>query len=353
MIRMNFVQTSTLACVASLVIAAPLRAQQLQLRAEWGANVTEYRGQIGRRVTVVCPADGKVGNVYGTNTYTDDSSVCTAAVHAGVITLREGGVVTMVVGPGLRAYEASTKNGIESRRFGPWQGSFSFDTTGTVGRIDWTTMPVGLELARTPLTVECPPAAGTRVGRVWGSDLYTSDSSICAAAAHAGVIDASVGGRVSVAAAGPQPSFVAATRNGVSSSTFGAWPNSFRVTPATSAAAAAPVVGQASALQPEVAVVTRPLLGTHTITTPALAIAGVYPRATHAIVTAQLVVSGIYPRSTHSIVTAPLVAAGIYPKASHTITTLPLTVTGLFPPARTTTTRVAPTARPTRPTPTP
>jgi hypothetical protein len=170
---------------------------------------------------------------------------------------------------------------------------------------------------------------------VWGSDVYTSDSSICAAAAHAGVIDASAGGRVSVAAAGEQPSFVAATRNGVSSSAFGAWPNSFRVAAATSAAAPAPVVGQVSALQPEIAVITKPPLGAHMITTPALAITGVYPQVTHSIVTAQLAVTGIHPQATH------------------TITTPALAVTGLFPTARTTTPRAAPTTRPTRPTPTP
>jgi len=84
------------------------------------------------------------GAVWGTDVYTDDSSVCTSAVHAGLITLASGGSVTIEMRPGQTSYEGSTRNGIISSPYGSWGGSYvllgapsgsgppSGTTTGTV-----------------------------------------------------------------------------------------------------------------------------------------------------------------------------------------------------------------------------
>jgi hypothetical protein len=56
--------------------------------------------------------------------YTDDSSVCTAAVHAGAITFEQGGTIRIEIAPGEEAYEPSDRNGVESLAYGPWGGSF-------------------------------------------------------------------------------------------------------------------------------------------------------------------------------------------------------------------------------------
>ena len=61
-------------------------------------------------------------------TYTDDSSVCSAAVQAGLITLANGGNVTIEIQPGANSYTGSTKNGITSSDYGPWSGSNTFVT---------------------------------------------------------------------------------------------------------------------------------------------------------------------------------------------------------------------------------
>ena len=50
------------------------------------------------RYRYICPGRGARG-VYGTNTYTDDSSACTAAVQLGLFTLTNGGRVTIQIGP--------------------------------------------------------------------------------------------------------------------------------------------------------------------------------------------------------------------------------------------------------------
>ena len=58
----------------------------------------------------------------------DDSSVCTAAVHAGRIGFAAGGSVTLrIVGP-LASYTGSTRNGVRSLPYGKWPGSYVFVT---------------------------------------------------------------------------------------------------------------------------------------------------------------------------------------------------------------------------------
>lgn len=236
------------------------RAQQQSLYVQWGSNATEYRGQNGRRLTVICPPSGQLGTVYGTDVYTDDSLICPAAVHAGVIGVVAGGVVTFAVAPGDTLYRALTRNGVASRSYGGWHGSFTFDRSGTPGQVDWTTTAKGLTTAVTqPITVVCPPNGS--IGSVWGTDIYTDDSSICTAAVHAGAITVDAGGSITLQAAGAQTSLVASSRNGIPSRDYASWPNTFRVTaggpaiaaPSTEAAATtaavvnAPVTGAVSA----------------------------------------------------------------------------------------------------------
>jgi hypothetical protein len=93
---------------------------------DWEEWAEEYSGQINRRVAFRCPADGTPNWVWGTDIYTADSSVCTAAVHAGKITLAQGGVVTFQMRPGQAEYVGSTRNGITSEDWDEWDGSFIF-----------------------------------------------------------------------------------------------------------------------------------------------------------------------------------------------------------------------------------
>ncbi len=220
------VVTLTRALTWGLFCAVPAAAQQQQLRAEWNTNVTEYRGQNGRPVTLICPSRGSAGEVWGTDSYTDDSSVCSAAAHAGAISLAKGGVVTIVIGPGGDSYTGSTRNGVTSRSFGKVRGSFTVNPAAE-GQVDWRTSAKGLELAGGPITVVCPP--GGKNTNVWGTDLYTDDSSICSAAVHAGRITFAQGGRVTISDAGTQASYAGSERNGVSSQGYANWPHSFQV----------------------------------------------------------------------------------------------------------------------------
>lgn len=67
---------------------------------------------------------------------------------------------------------------------------------------------------------------GTESGSVWGSGPYTSDSNICVAARHAGMIGAS-GGQVEVFAAPGQAAYTGTMANGVQSANWGSYGSSF------------------------------------------------------------------------------------------------------------------------------
>jgi len=84
------------------------------------------RGLNGERFRFLCPS-GKVmaGQVVGKGPYTDGSSICAAAVHAGVIHAASGGLVTIELRPGQTHYEASLSHSIQSESYESfWSGSF-------------------------------------------------------------------------------------------------------------------------------------------------------------------------------------------------------------------------------------
>ena len=92
----------------------------------WGTDTRPYRGKVGARYSFVCPPGGAASTVWGSGSYTDDSSVCTAAVHAGLIGFAQGGTVTVEVRAGLPAYAGSTSNGVTTKPYGAWHGTFVF-----------------------------------------------------------------------------------------------------------------------------------------------------------------------------------------------------------------------------------
>jgi LCCL domain len=92
----------------------------------WSTNVGPFVGRNGLKVAFVCPPSGTVGSLWGSGPFTDDSSVCTAAAYAGLITLADGGRVVIQITPGEEAYAAGEANGITAQSYGPWRGSFIF-----------------------------------------------------------------------------------------------------------------------------------------------------------------------------------------------------------------------------------
>jgi hypothetical protein len=66
-------------------------------------------------------------------------------------------------------------------------------------------------------------------GAVWGTDAYTTDSTLSAAAVHAGVLQPGQTGLVKVSIVAPPPVFQGSSRHGVTSAAFGPYPTAYRV----------------------------------------------------------------------------------------------------------------------------
>jgi len=77
----------------------------------------------GASVVAVCPQNcaQSGGTVWGTDIYTHDSSICTAALHSGIA---ENQPFRIEVLPGQNSYRGSTRNGIQTSSYGSWSLSF-------------------------------------------------------------------------------------------------------------------------------------------------------------------------------------------------------------------------------------
>lgn len=218
--------------LAAIVITLFAAAGFAQQSINWSTQADSLRGQNGLRVNYRCPPNGTASSrLWGSGVYTDDSSICTAAVHAGVINIRDGGVITIEIRPGSSSYTASYRNGINSRSYGSWGGSFIVLSGRNDERekllITWNTQADTLRGRNGQrFSYICPPN-GTASSRVWGSGVYTDDSSICAAAVHAGLITVRNGGTVMIEIRPGQSAYQSTLRNGVSSRSYGSWAGSF------------------------------------------------------------------------------------------------------------------------------
>jgi beta-lactam-binding protein with PASTA domain len=103
---------------------APPTPRRRSTQINWNSPANSFRGRNGAKFSFVCPPNGRMASVWGSNPYTDDSSICTAAVHAGVITFSRGGVVEIIISKGARSYPASTANGVTTQEWGRFEGSF-------------------------------------------------------------------------------------------------------------------------------------------------------------------------------------------------------------------------------------
>ncbi len=95
------------------------------------ANLVGYRSRVGS-VFQFAVTGTSSGAIWGTDVYTDDSSVATAAVHAGVLAVGETRTVTITLLSGQPNYTASTRNNVNASAGGAWAGSFSFAGAGSV-----------------------------------------------------------------------------------------------------------------------------------------------------------------------------------------------------------------------------
>jgi hypothetical protein len=209
--------------------------------------LVRLRNQPGVRFQI--PVTGSLeGTVWGTEVFTDDSSLAAAAVHAGLVEPGEtrNTVVTMS-GP-QDSFQGSSSRGVSSYDYGAWSGSFELAPAEAfpdaphlrIAPVSLFTgdysagVPVRLsefvesELL-TPETEIITWLTGHRGGSVWGSGQYTADSSLPAAAVHFGVLAEGESDFVKIVLLPGRESYKSATRNGVTTSSWESYSLSFRL----------------------------------------------------------------------------------------------------------------------------
>jgi hypothetical protein len=211
----------------------------------WAETVVNLglRGHDGERFAFTCPANQSYAySVWGTDYYTDDSAICAAAIHAGIIS-NQGGSGVLQIAPGRGSYNGTSRNGINTRDYGAWHGSYVFTGGGGASSgggafsgggaansrsIAWAETPVNLGLRGRNgerFAFTCP-ANQSYAYSVWGTDYYTDDSAICAAAIHASIIS-NGGGSGALQIAPGRGSYQGTSRNGINTRDYGAWHGSY------------------------------------------------------------------------------------------------------------------------------
>nr|CAB3260415.1 uncharacterized protein LOC100175297 [Phallusia mammillata] len=167
-------------------------------------------------VSFTCPPNciRTSSQVWGTNVYSKRSHVCAAATHDGKIS-DSGGQFTIYKIGGLPSYTGSEQNGITSLTSRHRRRSITFDDPCTKQADHLVSV-----------YFPCPPGCQNITKRLWGTDIYTDDSYICAAALHSNQIGTK-GGLVQVSKGGAQFSFTGSTREGITSKSYGSWLRSF------------------------------------------------------------------------------------------------------------------------------
>ncbi|MEM9213419.1 MAG: LCCL domain-containing protein [Cyanobacteria bacterium P01_F01_bin.150] len=208
----------------------------------WSQTAQDYRGQTDD-IVLYCSENGQFENVWGSDVYADDSSICSAAVHGGLITVADGGAIAIRLLPGQPRYVATTQNGVTSESWGSWFGSFTFTTlhdpiAGTV-TVNGQSVPIQIATWQTTATqfseregdaiaFYCPPNG--EIGSLWGTDIYRDASSVCSAAVHDSRLMTTDGGVVALIMGMEQARYQASTRQGVISQSSRSVSPSFRFT---------------------------------------------------------------------------------------------------------------------------
>jgi len=86
------------------------------------------KGDPGTVFRVTCPAgcNAQKPVIYGSDPYAGFSSVCVAAIHAGLASDDGGGAFLLTLEDAKPAYRGSMRNGVESHDYGSFDSSFRF-----------------------------------------------------------------------------------------------------------------------------------------------------------------------------------------------------------------------------------
>jgi len=193
--------------------------------------VTTFRGRYGEAFKFLVQGTD-TGKFWGTEIYTDDSRLSLAAVHSGSLQIGEYGIVEVTVLPGQDHYTGSAQNGVTSEDYGAWHGSYSLrrvseETIIGIGQKDPGDLTPYRERTGAVLRFS---VTGSDWGSVWGTGVYTDDSTLAMVCVHAGLLRIGETGLIEVTLLPGLEEYEGSTQNGITSQSYGSWQWSYSVT---------------------------------------------------------------------------------------------------------------------------
>lgn len=193
--------------------------------------MTSFRGRYGEAFKFLVQGTD-TGKFWGTEIYTDDSRLSLAAVHSGSLQIGEYGIVEVTVLPGQDHYTGSAQNGVTSEDYGAWHGSYSLrrvseETIIGIGQKDPGDLTPYRERTGAVLRFS---VTGSDWGSVWGTGVYTDDSTLAMVCVHAGLLRIGETGLIEVTLLPGLEEYEGSTQNGITSQSYGSWQWSYSVT---------------------------------------------------------------------------------------------------------------------------
>lgn len=199
-------------------------------------NLIDYRNRNGETFKFLVKGLSS-GNCWGANPYTDDSLLALTAVHSGAVQAGKYGIVEVTLLAGQSNYIGSPQNGIVSLSYGSWVGSYEVHSVQVDDAI--ITDDTSITIAEAPGSLtEYRDQVGSKLrfrvigsdaGRIWGTSIYTDDSTLALVCVHAGVLKIGETGIVEVTVLPGQTSYEGSLQNGITSNSYGSWTGSYSV----------------------------------------------------------------------------------------------------------------------------
>jgi hypothetical protein len=200
-------------------------------------DMTTYRGNNGTTYTFTVTGTND-GGVWGgaDGIYTDDSKLGTAAVHAGLVNIGQTSNIKVTVLAGQSRYTGSNRNGITSKDYGSWSGSYKFVGAQNVTQSTQTTTPPAVSAPNDMTgyrgnngTSYTFTITGTNDGGVWGGadGIYTDDSKLGTAAVHAGLVTVGQAANIKVTVLAGKSRYTGSNQHGITSNDYGSWNGSY------------------------------------------------------------------------------------------------------------------------------
>lgn len=172
------------------------------------------------------------GTIWGSDVYTDDSPIAVAAVHAGLVEVGQTADLMLFAEPSRKRYLGVERNGIRSEPYGEFAFSYRLAKVEPTTDAPYLCSRVALRgnsdayLTLNMLSGQVPfvpgatlvvPLIGKPSESVWGTGEYSADSSLDAAAVHAGILQPGESALVRVTLTEGNHSYEGSTQNGVTS----------------------------------------------------------------------------------------------------------------------------------------